>query len=67
VRRTIREAVSELEREWATLLGTRRFATLKQLLHELYDAQVQTGPPVQILDKKRRASQRGAPSQKRNL
>ena len=41
VRRTIRDAVSELEREWATLLGTRRFVMLKRLLRELYDARVQ--------------------------
>src|ERR1044071_5555027 len=29
VRQTIRDAVSELEQDWAKLLGTRRFATLK--------------------------------------
>jgi DNA-binding MarR family transcriptional regulator len=44
VRRTIRDAVTELEREWATLLGTRRFALLKRLLRELYDARVQAAP-----------------------
>jgi DNA-binding MarR family transcriptional regulator len=44
VRRTIRDAVTELEREWATRLGTRRFAMLKRLLRELYDARVQTTP-----------------------
>ena len=42
VRQAIRDAVSELEAEWATLLGPRRFTTLKQLLRELYDARVQT-------------------------
>ena len=41
VRRTIRDAVAELEREWATLLGARRFAMLTRLLRELYDAQAQ--------------------------
>ena len=41
VRQTIRQAVSELEREWATLLGPRRFAMLKRLLRELYDTRVQ--------------------------
>jgi DNA-binding MarR family transcriptional regulator len=41
VRRTIRDAVSELEREWATRLGARRFAMLKRLLRELYDVRVQ--------------------------
>jgi DNA-binding MarR family transcriptional regulator len=44
VRRTIRDAVTELEREWATRLGTRRFAMLKRLLRELYDARVQKPP-----------------------
>jgi DNA-binding MarR family transcriptional regulator len=44
VRRTIRDAVTELEREWATRLGTRRFAMLKRLLRELYDARVQATP-----------------------
>ena len=44
VRRTIRDAATELEREWATLLGTRRFAMLKRLLRELYDARVQAAP-----------------------
>jgi len=44
VRRTIRDAVSELEREWATLLGARRFAMLKRLLRELYDSRVQAAP-----------------------
>jgi DNA-binding MarR family transcriptional regulator len=44
VRRTIRDAVTELEREWATLLGTQRFAMLKRLLRELYDARVQAAP-----------------------
>ena len=38
VRQTIREAVTELEREWAARLGARRFAMLKRLLRELYDA-----------------------------
>src|SRR5262245_27258443 len=38
VRQMIREAVSELEGEWAALLGVRRFAMLKRLLRELYDA-----------------------------
>jgi len=42
VRQAIRDAVSELEAEWATLLGPRRFAALKQLLRELYDTRVQT-------------------------
>ena len=45
VRRTIRDAVTELEQEWAALLGTRRFAMLKRLLRELYDARVQAAPP----------------------
>jgi DNA-binding MarR family transcriptional regulator len=40
VRQAIRDAVSELEREWATLLGASRFALLKQLLRELYEARV---------------------------
>ena len=44
VRRAIRDAVSELEQDWATLLGTRRFAMLKRLLRELYDARVQAAP-----------------------
>ncbi len=44
VRRAIRDAVTELEREWAMLLGTRRFAMLKRLLRELYDARVQAAP-----------------------
>ena len=44
VRRTIRDAVTELEREWATLLGMQRFAMLKRLLRELYDARVQAAP-----------------------
>lgn len=44
VRRTIRDAVTELEREWATLLGRRRFAMLKHLLRQLYDARVQAAP-----------------------
>jgi DNA-binding MarR family transcriptional regulator len=44
VRRTIRDAVAELEREWAALLGARRFAMLKRLLRELYDARVQAAP-----------------------
>src|SRR5690349_5171614 len=35
VRRTIRDAVTELEQEWASLLGTRRFAMLKGMLREL--------------------------------
>ena len=44
VRRTIRAAVTELEREWAAVLGTRRFAMLKRLLRELYEARVQAAP-----------------------
>lgn len=44
VRRTIRDAVTELEREWATLLGPQRFAMLKRLLRQLYDARVQATP-----------------------
>jgi len=44
VRRTMRDAVTELEREWATMLGPRRFALLKRLLQELYDARVQAAP-----------------------
>lgn len=44
VRRTIRDAVTELEREWATLLGPQRFAMLKRLLRQLYDARVQAAP-----------------------
>ena len=46
VRRTIRDAVTELEREWAMLLGARRFAMLKRLLRELYDARVQAAPSL---------------------
>ena len=46
VRRTIRDAVTELEREWAMLLGPRRFDTLKRLLRELYDSRVQAGQPA---------------------
>src|SRR5512138_1091161 len=45
VRQTIRQAVSELEREWAKQLGARRFATLKELLFELYTARV-AAPPL---------------------
>jgi DNA-binding MarR family transcriptional regulator len=41
VRQTIRNAVSELEREWATILGPRRFAMLKRLLRELCETRVQ--------------------------
>jgi len=41
VRQTIRAAVSELEEEWATLLGPKQFATLKRLLQELYEARMQ--------------------------
>jgi DNA-binding MarR family transcriptional regulator len=41
VRQTVRDAVSELERKWATLLGPARFAMLKRLLRELYEARVQ--------------------------
>lgn len=37
-RLTIREAVAEVEREWQRRLGAKRFATLKDLLRELYDA-----------------------------
>ena len=44
VRRAIRDAVSELEQDWATLLGARRFAMLKGLLRELYEARVQAAP-----------------------
>ncbi len=32
---TIRDAVSEIEREWEQQLGTERFAELRQLLREL--------------------------------
>jgi len=35
---TIREAVRDVELEWARRLGDRRFATLKTLLQELYDS-----------------------------
>jgi len=42
--RTVRDAVTELEREWAKLLGPRRFAMLKRLLQELYDTRVQATP-----------------------
>ena len=37
-RLTIRDAVAEVEREWQRQLGAKRFATLKNLLRELYDA-----------------------------
>lgn len=46
VGRTIREAVAELEQEWAARLGTRRFAMLKRLLRELYDDRVRATAPV---------------------
>jgi len=42
--RTVRDAVTELDREWAQLLGPRRFAMLKRLLQELYDTRVQATP-----------------------
>ena len=42
--RVVRDAVTELEREWARQLGTRRFAMLKRLLRELYDSRVQAAP-----------------------
>ena len=45
--RTIRDAVTELEREWAKRLGTRRFAMLKRMLRELYDARMQSASPGQ--------------------
>ncbi len=41
VRRVIRDAVTELEQEWERRLGRRRFAMLKGLLRELYDARLQ--------------------------
>jgi len=44
VRRTIRDAVTALEQEWAARLGARRFAMLKGLLRELYEARVQAAP-----------------------
>jgi DNA-binding MarR family transcriptional regulator len=44
VRRTIREAVTELEGEWGELLGAQRFAMLKRLLGELYEARMQAAP-----------------------
>ena len=53
VRRTIRDAVNELEREWTTLLGTRRFAMLKRLLRELYDARVQAAPSSAVTERRR--------------
>ena len=37
-RQAIREAVSDVERDWERQLGARRFATLKSLLRELYDS-----------------------------
>jgi DNA-binding MarR family transcriptional regulator len=37
-RQTIRDAVGDVEREWSQRLGVRRFATLKSLLREVYDA-----------------------------
>jgi len=37
-RQVIRAAVGDVERDWARQLGARRFATLKTLLHELYDS-----------------------------
>ena len=40
VRRVIRDAVTELEQEWERRLGQRRFAMLKGLLRELYDARL---------------------------
>jgi DNA-binding MarR family transcriptional regulator len=36
--RVMREAVTEVEREWETALGRRRFAELRGLLRELADA-----------------------------
>ena len=54
VRRTIRDAVAELEREWETRLGARRFAMLKRLLQELYDARMQAAPP--LADSRRRGA-----------
>jgi DNA-binding MarR family transcriptional regulator len=59
VRRTIREAAAELEGEWATLLGTRRFAMLKRLLRELYDARVQTAPSSAAENGRPRGKQTG--------
>ena len=41
VRQAIRDAVGELEGESATLLGPRRFALLKQLLREPYEARAE--------------------------
>ena len=55
VRRTIRDAVTELERDWATRLGARRFAMLKRLLRELYDARVQQAPSAAARGKRRPA------------
>jgi DNA-binding MarR family transcriptional regulator len=48
VRQVIREAVSELEREWAALLGPRRFAMLKRLLRQLYDARIRATAPAAV-------------------
>ena len=38
VARVMRDAVAELEREWARELGSKRFAQLRDLLHELNDS-----------------------------
>lgn len=46
VRQTIRAAVTELEGEWARQLGARRFATLKELLFELYSTRAAETPPL---------------------
>jgi len=37
-RQVIREAVTDVERDWEKQLGVKRFAVLKQLLGELYDS-----------------------------
>ena len=43
----IRGVVAETEREWATALGSDRFARLRELLVELNDVVERTGAPTQ--------------------
>ena len=42
----IRDAVSEIEREWEAALGTERFALLRNLLHDLNTLIQPTNPPT---------------------
>jgi DNA-binding MarR family transcriptional regulator len=46
VSEVVRDAVTELEEEWAMLLGVRRFAMLKRLLRELYESCGQSGSAI---------------------